>query len=475
MSTTPGRPSAIAYSSTARTSSRESERGGRAKWSAAAIRRRLRRQSAFLRLKHHATARVAAAQQASANRAIRAVSVVSRENLRLSVPALPVTTLRYLRSVYGADEPVERLHPADLSFFYRSPSTEVLARHLCAPSEPLRRGCRAECDRAAAAAAAANGGARWPAAPSQRRCSLDPTHELGRVAFFVAACAANESRQREAADGGWLEVMRLAPPVVRAPSHLGGCWFWVARGSGVFLNVGRSLRVETWGEAAAVLLPPRHARGAAPPPLAWASRGPSPASRHEEVCERARAAGLDTIQIGGIRAHDGFGAKVRRALGGVREARATPRAPQVVVCSARLPMLNCGQDLSPGAPFSATWCLGNQRATNLSTALRAVCGRSKRRKQSSAPKDGRALQDSPQSPLPISACCSYYLSAANSDTIDAGAEGRHAPLAKPHGSLSRRKRSQNRDTAASSTGDTFERPVLSSSVSHLLDFLGVEA
>ena len=51
-------------------------------------------------------------------------------------------------------------------------------------------------------------------------------------------------------------------------------------------------------------------------------------------------------------------------------------------------MLNCGRDLSPGAPASSTWCLGNQRATNLSVALRAVCGRP-RSQQRAARQQGR--------------------------------------------------------------------------------------
>ena len=62
-----------------------------------------------------------------------------------------------------------------------------------------------------------------------------------------------------APDGAWIEVLRIATRAVTDPStyrRFGGvgegggqgCWFVEARGSGIFMHVGRSLRARSRGE-----------------------------------------------------------------------------------------------------------------------------------------------------------------------------------------------------------------------------------
>ena len=270
----------------------------------------------------------------------------------------------YLRAVYGADEPVEQLRLAELSFFYRVAATAKVLQPLCAVGG--KSGCTGVCAQPQPSSPW-HGGSTWPAAPSQRRCStMEPAQQLGRHGVFVSGCstAANESRRHQAADHEWLEVMRLPSPIMsRTPStpqvranssstHTANCWFWVARGSGVFLNVGRSLRASTPSAAARALgigaaraqiradiEHPASRRLAASAVARQRQRVPAVASSDgdrtttaaqagvatgwmrragDEWCGAARARGFDTIQIGRTWPdwQLGFGA-------------------QVIVCSAR--------------------------------------------------------------------------------------------------------------------------------------------
>ena len=144
---------------------------------------------------------------------------------------------------------MERLDLGSLGFFYRT--AEPVLRPLLGPT-CSGKPCSGACQQGGPWREATT----WPPVPSQRRCTVDPTHQLGRHGLFVVRC--NESTAAlQARDGEWLEVIRLPPSVgarsasdpkwgsVSTASQDGTCWFWTARGSGVFLNVGRSLRVNT--------------------------------------------------------------------------------------------------------------------------------------------------------------------------------------------------------------------------------------
>lgn len=204
-------------------------------------------------------------------------------------------------------------------------------------------------------------------------------------------------RGRLVGDGRWLEVMRIAAPygvpwsqssqatkrsenrleqaetrepreMDRAPG-LGwpGCWFWVAHGSGIFLNVGRSLRA-----------PSRVAVARSLGLLSESNMSASAAARTQQFwCSRARMHGFDTIQVASqVQPAARQGRSGRQAEVLVCSEECTPQhllcgacAPGVTlrsgvgasrecVCDERLPLLNCGRPL---ATSFTKWCIGNKR------------------------------------------------------------------------------------------------------------------
>ena len=83
-----------------------------------------------------------------------------------------------------------------------------------------------------------------------------PVTPLNRWGYWLPTLSADscdvDALQQEplyAADDTWIEVIRLAARRFSSGNHVGieggvhGCWFLAAKGSGVFINTGRSLRV----------------------------------------------------------------------------------------------------------------------------------------------------------------------------------------------------------------------------------------
>ena len=63
------------------------------------------------------------------------------------------------------------------------------------------------------------------------------------------------------ANDSWVEVMRVESTVTPEGNFHGypyGCWFWPMPGSGIFINIGKSLRAQGTGHAVDVLGIPRH-------------------------------------------------------------------------------------------------------------------------------------------------------------------------------------------------------------------------
>ena len=91
-------------------------------------------------------------------------------------------------------------------------------------------------------------------------------HLTGRH-LFVALQRSELHRKAFYADHAWVEVMRVG---IRNEGGHYGCWFWPLRGSGMFVNVGRSLRSGNKHHLAALLQTPHHDRFL---PNATAARG----------------------------------------------------------------------------------------------------------------------------------------------------------------------------------------------------------
>lgn len=163
-----------------------------------------------------------------------------------------------------------------------------------------------------------------------------------------------------------------------------------------------------------------------------------------------------------------------------------------IVHLSRLPMLNCGRDLS--SPSS--WCIGNKRATNLSVALRVVCrhsSKSMRGKQGAAAPQGRALRVSPldeplSSTTALLSCCQHYTRKA---PLTPGALLHHdANMPKEIATVRQQVRSSHKIHQSRWSGSDLlrqesppskeqllsersmvETPFIASSVSHLIDRL----
>lgn len=84
-----------------------------------------------------------------------------------------------------------------------------------------------------------------------------PEQAVARLNIFGAWLPAAVPRcQRHppfVADGGYVEVLRIGGKITRYEHGLAGCWYSRVRGSGIFLPVGRSLRVRTRLELAVAL------------------------------------------------------------------------------------------------------------------------------------------------------------------------------------------------------------------------------
>ena len=98
-----------------------------------------------------------------------------------------------------------------------------------------------------------DGGFRWDACAAHKDASegikaLYFPHPYSMISFndfgvwLPAGVPTCETAPAWVPDGGFVEVLRIGGLVTRGEHGAAGCWFLRARGSGVFLNVGRSLR-----------------------------------------------------------------------------------------------------------------------------------------------------------------------------------------------------------------------------------------
>lgn len=248
-----------------------------------------------------------------------------------------------------------------------------------------------------------------------RKChgSRDPLRDLGRYGSFYEPCVVpglsspdDVLRARRALvlapDHSWTEVMRVSTSVEspwqeglsfawaahneaaeRRAAAIGGrdsrhalyrleapvpfgCWFFTAKGTGVWANVGRSLRADSREHASALL------NASAPVLSTDAPRvGNFLLGQDTHWCSRALELGFDSIQVatshGGGSANflgrselvlcSGPCATHANLCGGCPpsgvELRAGLRADRPCVCDPLLPLLNCGR--SPAAA-ARTWC-----------------------------------------------------------------------------------------------------------------------
>ncbi|KAG8457568.1 hypothetical protein KFE25_003722 [Diacronema lutheri] len=331
--------------------------------------------------------------------------------------------LGYLRAVYGAGSTAELLaeRPREsVRFAYHA--HEQHERALA----PLRAGvcafrrlesCAKHC---AAAPRAPLWRVQYPHDGSRaRKCHgrPDPLRDMSRYGSFLERCVRGQNatggmdaaRQRQArralvlvADGAWVEVTRVATTVnspwqeghsrgwslyhemieklearrARRPSRheqyrlplplAYGCWFFVAKGTGVWVNVGRSLRVDSRDQLAPRL-------GTRPPvDDAHTPRiGSFLLGEDTHWCTRALQLGYDSIQVAGALGGTTAGFVGRSELvvcagacGTHRdlcgacpppsvELRTGVRAERPCACDPLLPILNCGT--SP-ARAARTWC-----------------------------------------------------------------------------------------------------------------------
>ena len=91
-------------------------------------------------------------------------------------------------------------------------------------------------------------------------------------------------------DNTWVEVLRLGPEFYEGGLY--GCWFLAARGSGIYLNTGRSLRATNRSQLASILQLNLSAKGRMF--LDW---NPWRLEQNTRVCEFAIARGYDTVQL----------------------------------------------------------------------------------------------------------------------------------------------------------------------------------
>lgn len=125
---------------------------------------------------------------------------------------------------------------------------------------------------------------------SYRQVSALPLNRFGHrfLGQHSPGCAW-PSRTAFAADHVWLEVLRVAVSRFDGEGGAAGCWFYAAAGSGIFFNVGRSLRV-----ANRRMLATRF-------DLNWTAvyaRWPYSIDRMADLCAHAMRQGFHSIQIG---------------------------------------------------------------------------------------------------------------------------------------------------------------------------------
>jgi hypothetical protein len=133
--------------------------------------------------------------------------------------------------------------------------------------------------------------------PMQAALLLSPTYIMKKLNWFgvwrpqpMAGACSQSFAPVFAADNTWVEVLRLGPDFQEGGLY--GCWFLAAKGSGIFLNTGRSLRAENRSVLADLLGYNLTALGRKF--LGW---NPWRLEHNTRLCEHARQQGYDSLQI----------------------------------------------------------------------------------------------------------------------------------------------------------------------------------
>ena len=99
-------------------------------------------------------------------------------------------------------------------------------------------------------------------APGERKVSRDYKIEDSRLGLsgrhLFVALQPGYAKRHFFDDNTWVEVIRVRMGALLAEGGTYGCWFWPVRGSGIFVNVGRSLRAANKAAAAKELGTPPH-------------------------------------------------------------------------------------------------------------------------------------------------------------------------------------------------------------------------
>lgn len=111
-----------------------------------------------------------------------------------------------------------------------------------------------------------------------------------RPQSMTGSCA-KTYEPRFAADDTWVEVLRLGPEFQEGGLY--GCWFLAARGSGIYIHTGRSLRASNRSQLADVLQLNLSSTGRQF--LEW---NPWRLEHNTRLCEHARSRGFDSMQLG---------------------------------------------------------------------------------------------------------------------------------------------------------------------------------
>ena len=167
-----------------------------------------------------------------------------------------------------------------------------------------------------------------------RRCG--PSHVLQEPPRYADGSPFTEGRSRGFPSDHGVGYTLVGAPEAASPTWDGpyGCWFYHARGSGIAINVGRTLHYLTRAEAGAALnvtCSDQYCNRAAPMDKLW--------------CSRALAAGYDSIQV--ARSHEA-------------------EIPELIICSGE-----CGTQplVSPCPPVPLRrWNYSNTTMVNSSNA-----------------------------------------------------------------------------------------------------------
>ena len=194
----------------------------------------------------------------------------------------PYLERTYRQRLSHLDELELKRHAKDLQWVYHGEGSTELFNITCAvPANEWRRAwCRPQNHM-----------------PSPAALLLAPTYVMKKLNWFgvwrpepMAGACSPSFQPVFAADDAWVEVLRLGPDFQEGGLY--GCWFLAAKGSGIFLNTGRSLRAENRSMLASALGLNLSASG-----HKFLNWNPWRLEHNTRLCEHARQQGYDSLQI----------------------------------------------------------------------------------------------------------------------------------------------------------------------------------